>query len=712
MTVPALAADYQIKFKETLSSEFENNATIEEIKAELDKTTEITIIKTKDGKETEATVSVTNWDVSKIKVGVADTYDAEGTYDKPTGDEWTDVNFPSLIYKVTIKEKPAEDKLAIEPIPNVEALYADKKEAIEAKLPKKITLKYNDKTYTVDVTWDTSKLKPHTTGKVTLNGTYEKPSELADYTGDLPIANVIVETGKPIVTKISFGGIEDSYEFENNKTDVQIANEIKKIISENKDELYYLYDGAVKDIKVQINQNDVKIEIKDFITGVPGEYEATVTVVVHGAYDFADGVSITKNIKINVLNNIVELEKLGYKLGGKDVEIELTKNPKTQRQDTIYRVVLPKDTVAVPTVFYELSEKSKDAEVIEFKQAKLFPGDKGFKPFDNEARIKLKSKDGSYEAIYKVIFTRETDPLKDGRVFGPDRIETSIQMSKNFFLQADTVVLASASNEAYVDALAAAPLADLEYAPILLNPVGSLNAKVKAEIERLGAKNVIVVGGENSLSPAVVSGLSGYTVKRVAGDNRFLTSVAIAKEVFEISDSNRKVVIVDGTNYPDALASSVFANPQGMPILLTSPGALNPDVKNYLTEIKNEIVTIVGGPNSVSEKVVEELEAIPSMDKVDRIKGDDRYKTAIEVAKKTYTSPKAILFADANGFADALVAGAVTNKIGAPIILTNKNTVNNDVKTYVTANKTAVQIIVGGPNSITDAVQKILLGLK
>lgn len=712
MVVPAFAEGTTVTIKETLEATFENEDTIETIKRKIEETKKVTLVKTTDGEDLEQDVEITKWDTSKVKPGVAGTYDVTGTYKEPVGEGWEGLDLPPLVYKVIIKEKPVADKVTIEPIPTVEALYSDSKEEIEKNLPKQITLKYKDNTYKVDVTWITLTLIPHRTGSVTLKGVYEKPDELDVDESMLPIANVKVEIGKPIIKEISFGGVKDSYDFENNKTDVQIEKEIKKIITENSKDLYILYDGAVKDIKVPLNPLEVKLEIEDFLTGVPGEYDATLTVKVHGAYDFAEGVTPEKKIKINVLSNIVELEKLGYKLNGKDVEIELTKNPKTQRQDTIYRVVLPKDTATIPTVFYKLSEKSEDAEVVEFVQGKLFPGDKGFKAFDNEARIRIKSKDGSYEALYKVIFTRETDPLKDGRVSGSDRIETSIEMSKKFFLKADTVIIASASNEAYVDALASAPLADLEYAPILLNPVGSLNAKVKAEIERLGAKNVIVVGGENSLSPAVVSGLSGYSVKRVFGEDRYLTSIALAKEVFEISDSNRKVVLVDGTNYPDALASSVYANTQGIPILLTSPKTLQKDVKNYLTEIKNEVVTIVGGPNSVDPKVVEELEAIESTDKVDRIKGDDRYNTAIEVAKKTYTNPKAILFADANGFADALVAGAVTNKIGAPIILTHKNTINSDVKAYVTENKTAVQIIVGGPNSITEAVQKTLLGLK
>ena len=52
---------------------------------------------------------------------------------------------------------------------------------------------------------------------------YEKPDDLDVDISLLPIANVKVEIGKPIIKKISFGGLEDSYDFENNKTDIQIC---------------------------------------------------------------------------------------------------------------------------------------------------------------------------------------------------------------------------------------------------------------------------------------------------------------------------------------------------------------------------------------------------------------------------------------------------------------------------------------------------------
>lgn len=709
--VPALAQE-TVVIKNINTVEVEKSATAAEIKTAVEQVDQITLEHPNESvSPREKTVGV-EWKIEGVNPGEPGTYYLVGTYELPVGDDWKDLKKADAELSLTIKDAPAEDVVTIEPIAEVEATYAENLDKIKEKLPKTITLKYKDKTFIANVTWKTENLKPHVTGSYTLTGDYNKPEGLDVDEAKLPEAKVVVKIAKPIIKSISFADVPDSYDFENNMTAKKISDDILGIVKENKDKLYYLYDGAKEDIKVLMNPLEVKIEIKDFTVGVPGEYEATMTVVVHGVYDYAEGVSTSKKIKINILNNIVELEELGYKLDGKETKIKLTKNPTTQRQDLIYRVVLPKDTKNIPTVFYKLSERSKDAEVIEFVQPTLLPGDKGFKITNNEAKIRLKSKDGSYEALYKVIFTRETDPLKDGRVYGSDRIKTSIEMSKKFFLQADTVVIASASNTAYVDALAAAPLADLEHAPILLNGTDSLDANVKAELQRLGTKNVIIVGGENSLSANVVSGLSGYTVKRVAGGNRYLTSIEIAKAVFERSDANRKVVLVDGTNYPDALASSVVANPQGIPILLTSPKTLQEDVKKYLNDIKNEVVTIVGGPSSVSEDVKEELEKIATVDNVKRLYGADRYKTAIAVAKATYTAPQAILFADANGYADALVAGAVTNRIGAPIILTNTNTVVNDVSEYVKANKTAVQIVVGGPNSITETVLKQLLALK
>ena len=173
MVVPAFAEGTTVTIKETLEATFENEDTIETIKKKIEETKEITLEKTSGDVKTEQKVEVISWDTKDIKAGVAGTYEVEGKYKDPVGDAWQGLQLPKLIYKVIIKEKPVADKVTIEPIPTVEALYSDSKEEIEKKLPKQITLKYKDNTYKVDVTWITLTLIPHRTGSVTLKGVYE-----------------------------------------------------------------------------------------------------------------------------------------------------------------------------------------------------------------------------------------------------------------------------------------------------------------------------------------------------------------------------------------------------------------------------------------------------------------------------------------------------------------------------------------------------------
>jgi len=82
---------------------------------------------------------------------------------------------------------------------------------------------------------------------------------------------------------------------------------------------------------------------------------------------------------------------------------------------------------------------------------------------------------------------------------GRDRYETTAAISRKTYPQgADTVYLASGAG--YPDALAGAPVAALEGAPLLLTRKECVPAVTKAEINRLGATNVVVLGGTGVVS--------------------------------------------------------------------------------------------------------------------------------------------------------------------------------------------------------------------
>ena len=80
-----------------------------------------------------------------------------------------------------------------------------------------------------------------------------------------------------------------------------------------------------------------------------------------------------------------------------------------------------------------------------------------------------------------------------GRVDGGDRVETGIKISQKYYDKAKTVIVVR--HDLFPDSMTASVLAKLKDAPILLNPTNKLDPRVGAEIKRLGAEEVIIVGG-------------------------------------------------------------------------------------------------------------------------------------------------------------------------------------------------------------------------
>ena len=87
-------------------------------------------------------------------------------------------------------------------------------------------------------------------------------------------------------------------------------------------------------------------------------------------------------------------------------------------------------------------------------------------------------------------------------IIGKDRIDTAVKISKDGWSSAETVILVNDS--AIPDALTATPIAFAKNAPILLTGKAGLNKATAEEIKRLGAKEVIMIGGDAVLSAKVV----------------------------------------------------------------------------------------------------------------------------------------------------------------------------------------------------------------
>ena len=218
------------------------------------------------------------------------------------------------------------------------------------------------------------------------------------------------------------------------------------------------------------------------------------------------------------------------------------------------------------------------------------------------------------------------------RISGENRELTAIEVSKETYPNGtDTVILAN--RETFSDTISASPLAKTERAAILYASKDEISKDTLNEIKRLKAKNVIIIGGENSIKVEVSDKLKNnkYSVTRIAGKDRYKTSLKIAEKVINKSNSN-KLQIASGENFADALAITNLSNRDNTPILLVAKDTIDSEIIKLLSKLNLEKINVAGGENSISNKTFNEIKTI-TKSKVERIAGDNRYETSFKIAK-------------------------------------------------------------------------------
>jgi len=190
------------------------------------------------------------------------------------------------------------------------------------------------------------------------------------------------------------------------------------------------------------------------------------------------------------------------------------------------------------------------------------------------------------------------------RIYGDDRYETAVEISKETWDTADTVVIATGQD--YPDALAGAPLAYAKEAPILLTRSSDLPRVTENEINRLGARKAVILGGTTAVEHKVERQLqdAGLTTERLAGDNRYSTAVEIYEKLQGKIDTD-EVILASGTRHIDALQVGPYAAYEEKPILLTRENELVPEASNA---IFNNISTVYPvGNRGIDEAVVRHI---------------------------------------------------------------------------------------------------------
>lgn len=195
-------------------------------------------------------------------------------------------------------------------------------------------------------------------------------------------------------------------------------------------------------------------------------------------------------------------------------------------------------------------------------------------------------------------------------------------------------------------------------------------------------------------------------VTRLSGNDRYETAIAISKQGWKSSDY---AVLARGDDFPDALCAAPLAMKYNAPILLTDPKKLNDEVLAELLRLNVKHVIITGGTGAVSSSIENTLKS-KSMD-VERLGGQDRYETSVEIARKVGSSSKAVL-ATGDNFPDSLSISPVAAKLGMPILLTSKSYLPSSVWQFMEDSQVRTTYIIGGKGVISDSILELVHGPK
>ena len=259
-------------------------------------------------------------------------------------------------------------------------------------------------------------------------------------------------------------------------------------------------------------------------------------------------------------------------------------------------------------------------------------------------------------------------------LIGKNRIETAVKISKDGWNSAETVILVN--DGAIADALTATPLAFAKNAPILLTSKNGLSAQVKAEIKRLEAKNVILIGGNTVLPASIEKELKELGLKpdRIKGDTREETALAIAKRLDAISDVS-EIAVVNGTKgLADAVSVAAAAAERHMPILLANPKKGLSASEKFIKDEAIKASYLIGGTTVLPNKMVSSL---PGKKRLEGSNRNDTNAKVIETFYKGKELKNVYVAKDGRGgdsqLIDALAVGVLAAKNASPVLIASKN---------------------------------------
>lgn len=198
------------------------------------------------------------------------------------------------------------------------------------------------------------------------------------------------------------------------------------------------------------------------------------------------------------------------------------------------------------------------------------------------------------------------------RLAGVTRYGTAAAIAKQVKASGGGEVII-ATGENFPDSLSISPYASALGIPMVLVEKNNLPAESLTYLKDLKPAAITIVGGVGAVSALVEEQLKNLfpeaSFRRFGGKDLYETSAKIADALFGNFSPN--LFVATGTNFPDALAGSVFAGLTLSPIVLVEPNQIPKELSSvYLSTLSPKKIVILGGTSVVSDNVFSNLKSL------------------------------------------------------------------------------------------------------
>ena len=227
---------------------------------------------------------------------------------------------------------------------------------------------------------------------------------------------------------------------------------------------------------------------------------------------------------------------------------------------------------------------------------------------------------------------------------------------------------------------------------------------------------------------AVIVSLEMYRAANIDPNNSRGWQALFCDELIELAHKNGKKVIYISANIPYDVAR--FTKADAIVAVYNADGmdSLPVDGKEntaYGVNYPAGLITIFGGNDPTGKLPVDAYAVDENSQYTDeilfpcghglnyapfiRVFGQNRYSTAAEIAKKAYPDgTDTVVLANAQTFADALPGIPLADKLGAPVLLTEKDSLPRETTNAIEKLGAKKAVILGGTGAVSEQVENTL----